>query len=310
MRCPLTSPISHHHHPIPDGDPDGGGEEPPSARAPRVMSSSGIIPRSVSDIFEAARASSASSGVRTTVALSFLQIYNDRIQDLLMPYKQKYTTRDARDVVRTKASLDVREDPDRGTYVPDLTQLKVTSVAGVMSLIRKGNRHRAVRATEMNERSSRSHTILQLTVEQRIPGEGGGGGGGGGSLRRAKLNLVDLAGSERWSSAGDMAGAQITELTSINSSLLALASVVAALSQRTPPGHVRYRDSKLTHLLQDSLGGNCRTAIPPPQGGADITVDQNNLPAYLEAQLRYRLMNRIKAQLLEFLKVRTYEGPI
>ena len=232
------------------------GRQQQQAAASRAGFSSGIIPRAVHEIFAAAKRS-AEDGVRTVVTCSFMQIYNERIQDLLMPYKQRYTTRDPRDMIKTKASLDIREDPDRGTYVQDLTLLKVSSVNAVLSLIRKGNRHRAVRQTEMNERSSRSHTILQLAVEQRVPG----GTDGAGTLRRSKLNLVDLAGSERWNTDSDMQGAQISELTSINTSLLSLASVVAALSKRTPPTHVRYRDSKLTHLLQDSLGGNCRTAI-------------------------------------------------
>jgi kinesin family protein 3/17 len=150
-------------------------------------------------------------------------------------------------------------------YCPDLTSVVVASAAAVMALVRKGNRNRTVRQTEMNEHSSRSHTILQLRVEQRTAGGGGGGADVGaegehGALVTAKLNLVDLAGSERWRDPDAMEGERLSEMTSINTSLSALASVIAALTDKRRT-HVPYRDSKLTHLLADSLGGNCRTTV-------------------------------------------------
>lgn len=122
---------------------------------------------------------------------------------------------------------------------------QVKNAAAVLALIAKGNRNRAVRHTEMNMTSSRSHAILQLVVEQ-WPDEGAAG-----NVIRSKLNFVDLAGSERWNKEVMMGAERISELTAINGSLSALASVVAALTEGRP--HVPYRDSKLTHLLQ--VGG-------------------------------------------------------
>ncbi|MEW5313809.1 MAG: hypothetical protein WDW38_005346 [Sanguina aurantia] len=136
----------------------------------------------------------------------------------------------------------------------------VQHISHVTALVAKGTRHRAVRNTEMNLNSSRSHAILQLVLEQ-WPGGGDAPGGGreAGTVVRSKVNFVDLAGSERWHDGVAMVADRVAEMTAINSSLSALAGVVAALTERSK--FVPYRDSKLTHLLQDSLGGNCRTTI-------------------------------------------------
>jgi hypothetical protein len=133
----------------------------------------------------------------------------------------------------------------------------------------------------MNEHSSRSHSILQLFVEQRSLGDGHGNG----TLIQSKLNLVDLAGSERWGvhhmeqREGNEERERIGEMTYINQSLSTLATVIAALSSKVYRSHIPYRDSKLTHLLQDSLGGNCKVRLlqnSHPQrwvpSGADICV--------------------------------------
>ncbi|GFH16144.1 kinesin motor domain-containing protein [Haematococcus lacustris] len=171
-----------------------------------------------------------------------------------------------------KALLEVREDKNGGTFVPNLLCVKVSSYASVLALLAKGNRNRAVRHTDMNVSSSRSHAILQLVLEQWPAAEGcaGAGSGGGGvmgprppagTLLRSKLNFVDLAGSERWDKGATMGADRVTEMNAINGSLSALAGVVAALTGGVAKRHVPYRDSKLTHLLQDSLGGNCRTTI-------------------------------------------------
>ncbi|KXZ45004.1 hypothetical protein GPECTOR_59g611 [Gonium pectorale] len=205
------------------------------------------------------------------VIVSYMEIYNDRLYDLLQPYKP-FSTRDPADMNQRRAVLEVREDARGATYVPNLLCVKVKSYKSVYQLIAKGNRNRAVRHTEMNQASSRSHAILQLVLEQWPRG------GADGTVIRSKLNFVDLAGSERWSTAAAAAAAmeagggaaaaaaesllgdeRISEMTAINGSLSALGSVVAALTERRP--HVPYRDSKLTHLLQDSLGGNCRTTL-------------------------------------------------
>lgn len=148
------------------------------------------------------------------------QIYNEKIYDLLQPYKNVRGARDPRDVNRRKAGLEIREDATRGTFVMDLTVARVEGTAQVLQLLAKGHRYRSVRQTEMNENSSRSHTVLQLTVVRRFQTADGRG-----NLVVSKLNLVDLAGSERW--AGDVPGVdagpgRLKETTAINTSLSAL----------------------------------------------------------------------------------------
>ena len=146
------------------------------------------------------------------------------------------------DIQKKKELLEVREDAQGNTFVPNLETVKVKNPQSVLQLIEKGNRNRAVRHTEMNINSSRSHAILQISLEQ-WPNNGEGG-----RVIRSKLNFVDLAGSERWNTKLDMQAERISELTAINSSLSALGAVVAALSEGK--SHVPYRSSKLTHLLQ------------------------------------------------------------
>jgi len=146
------------------------------------------------------------------------------------------------DILKKKEILEVREDAKGNTFVPSLESVKVKNPQSVLQLIEKGNRNRAVRHTEMNINSSRSHAILQISLEQ-WPNNGEGG-----KVIKSKLNFVDLAGSERWNTKLDMQAERISELTSINSSLSALGAVVAALSEGK--AHVPYRSSKLTHLLQ------------------------------------------------------------
>jgi kinesin family protein 3/17 len=164
-------------------------------------------------------------------------------------------------------ALEVREDRKRGgMYVHGAKAAKVGGLSGLLGLIRSGNRHRAVRHTDMNQNSSRSHVILQLIIDQRPRSTAAAVAA---SVHhkvpmavRSKLNFVDLAGSERWNKADEAIGLRVSELTAINSSLSALGKVVAALQGRTSAQqHIPYRDCKLTHLLQDSLGGNCRTVL-------------------------------------------------
>eukprot|EP00899_Mesostigma_viride_P019933 jgi/Mesvir1/27941/Mv20154-RA.2 len=180
-----------------------------------------------------------------------MEIYNEGLYDLLQPFKAN-AARDPLDMMQRKATLEIRENADGSVFVPDLTTIRVTSASNVIALVNKGNKYRSVRQTEMNENSSRSHSILQLTIERR--------NASGVGVNRAKLNLVDLAGSERWADGNEMEDARINEMTSINQSLSSLTTVIASLAQKNRT-HIPYRDSKLTHLLQDSLGGNCKTAI-------------------------------------------------
>lgn len=152
-----------------------------------------------------------------------------------------------------------------------LSSFRVGGAQDVLRYINIGATSRRVRATQYNEASSRSHAVMQLMVEAE---SSGGAGSGGGTVtqipvsasgehvtyRQAKLSLVDLAGSEKMNSALNITKAHFNELRSINQSLSALGNVVSALSEKHRT-HVPYRDSKLTRLLQDSLGGNTRTTI-------------------------------------------------
>ncbi|CAM9212099.1 unnamed protein product [Ectocarpus sp. 13 AM-2016] len=149
-------------------------------------------------------------------------------------------------------------------FVNGLSSFRVGGAQDVLRYVNLGAANRRVRATQHNEASSRSHAVMQLTVEVKSGGRGGEEGGGGASdhitYRQAKLSLVDLAGSEKMDSALSISKGHFKELRSINQSLSTLGNVVSALSEKGRT-HVPYRDSKLTRLLQDSLGGNTRTTI-------------------------------------------------
>uniref|UniRef100_A0A4W6BSE9 Kinesin-like protein n=1 Tax=Lates calcarifer TaxID=8187 RepID=A0A4W6BSE9_LATCA len=170
------------------------------------------------------------------VGVSYFEIYMDKIRDLL-------------DV--TKTNLSVHEDKNRVPYVKGCTERFVSSPDEVMDVIDEGKANRHVAVTNMNEHSSRSHSIFLINIkqehvetEQKLCG---------------KLYLVDLAGSEKVSKTG-AAGAVLDEAKNINKSLSALGNVISALAEGTK-SHVPYRDSKMTRILQDSLGGNCRTTM-------------------------------------------------
>lgn len=210
------------------------------------------------------------------VYASYLEIYNERLHDLLEPFRAD-STRFLAERER-KAGLQIRDHPGAGPYVPGLTVARVGNPQGLLSLVRKGNKHREVRHTHMNMHSSRSHAILQLTVERHRVREGQP------EVVRAKLNLVDLAGSERWVD-GQVEDGQVAEMAAINQSLSALASVVAALT--TGAQHVPYRDSKLTHLLADSLGGDCLTTL--------IATLSPALSAFQESLSTLRFADRARA---------------
>ncbi|CAK6952678.1 kinesin heavy chain [Scomber scombrus] len=194
----------------------------------------GIIPRIAEDIFEHIFA--MDENLEFHIKVSYFEIYMDKIRDLL-------------DV--TKTNLSVHEDKHRVPYVKGCTERFVTSPGEVMDVIDEGKANRHVAVTNMNEHSSRSHSIFLLNIkqenvetEQKLSG---------------KLYLVDLAGSEKVSKTG-AEGAVLDEAKNINKSLSALGNVISALAEGTK-SHVPYRDSKMTRILQDSLGGNCRTTM-------------------------------------------------
>ncbi|XP_054470786.1 kinesin heavy chain-like, partial [Anoplopoma fimbria] len=202
-----------------------------SLHDPRLM---GIIPRISRDIFD--HIYSMDENLEFHIKVSYFEIYLDKIRDLL-------------DV--SKTNLAVHEDKNRVPFVKGCTERFVSSPDEVMDVIDEGKANRHVAVTNMNEHSSRSHSIFQINIKQENMET---------ELKLSgKLYLVDLAGSEKVSKTG-AEGAVLDEAKNINKSLSALGNVIAALSEGTKT-HVPYRDSKMTRILQDSLGGNCRTTI-------------------------------------------------
>lgn len=200
----------------------------------------GVIPNAFDHIFT--HISRSQSDRQYLVRASYLEIYREEIRDLLDPNHAQ------------ARALELRENPDSGVYVRDLTSCVCKSVKEIEEVMNVGNQARSVGATDMNEHSSRSHTLFLITVECSQPGPDGRK-----HIRVGRLNLVDLAGSERQAKTG-VRGIRLKEAAKINLSLSALGNVISALADGRS-GHVPYRDSKLTRLLQDSLGGNARTVM-------------------------------------------------
>lgn len=223
----------------------------------------GIIPMICSEMFERIEQIQQDKTTKCTVEVSYLEIYNERVRDLLNP--------------ATKGNLKVREHPSTGPYVEDLAKLVVGGFQEIENLMDEGNKARTVAATNMNETSSRSHAVFTLTVTQKkhdaetkMEAE-----------RVSKISLVDLAGSERATSTG-ATGARLKEGAEINRSLSTLGRVIAALAdlstgaakKKKGGSQVPYRDSILTWLLKDSLGGNSMTAMIAAISPADINYDE------------------------------------
>ncbi|XP_058265367.1 kinesin-like protein KIF3B [Hemibagrus wyckioides] len=210
----------------------------------------GVIPNSFEHIFTHI---SRSQNQQYLVRASYLEIYQEEIRDLL-----------AKDQSRR---LELKERPDTGVYVRDLLSFVTKSVGEIEHVMNVGNQNRSVGATNMNEHSSRSHAIFVITVECSELGPDGEN-----HIRVGKLNLVDLAGSERQTKTGAQ-GERLKEATKINLSLSALGNVISALVDGKST-HIPYRDSKLTRLLQDSLGGNARTVMVANIGPASYNVEE------------------------------------
>ncbi len=195
------------------------------------------------------------------ITVSFLEIYNEEIKDLLNPSSKQ---------------LKIRESKDKGIYVEDLFEVVVKDGAAVLELISQGNAVRRVAATKMNDTSSRSHSVFTIKIEQRTVSELEGGVTKT-QMVKAKLNLVDLAGSERAEKTG-ATGSTLKEGANINMSLMALGNVINALSESGSGGktkkYIPYRDSKLTRLLQESLGGNAATVMIAAISPADYNYDE------------------------------------
>ncbi|KAK5998527.1 Kinesin heavy chain [Cladobotryum mycophilum] len=194
----------------------------------------GVIPRIVEQIF--ASIMSSPSTIEYTVRVSYMEIYMERIRDLLAPQND---------------NLPIHEEKNRGVYVKGLLEIYVSSVQEVYEVMRRGGNSRAVAATNMNQESSRSHSIFVVTITQKNVETG--------SAKSGQLFLVDLAGSEKVGKTG-ASGQTLEEAKKINKSLSALGMVINALTDGKA-SHVPYRDSKLTRILQESLGGNSRTTL-------------------------------------------------
>lgn len=196
--------------------------------------SKGIIPRIVEQIF--ASILTSPGNIEYTVRVSYMEIYMEKIRDLLAPQND---------------NLPVHEEKSRGVYVKGLLEIYVSSVQEVYEVMRRGGAARATAATNMNQESSRSHSIFVLTITQKNVETG--------SAKSGQLFLVDLAGSEKVGKTG-ASGQTLEEAKKINKSLSALGMVINSLTDGKST-HIPYRDSKLTRILQESLGGNSRTTL-------------------------------------------------
>ncbi|XP_034362052.1 kinesin-like protein KIF18B isoform X1 [Arvicanthis niloticus] len=203
------------------------------------------------------------------VLISYLEVYNEQIHDLLEP----------------KGPLTIREDPDKGVVVQGLSFHQPASAEQLLEMLTRGNCSRTQHPTDANATSSRSHAIFQIFVKQqdRVPGLTQ-------ALRVAKMSLIDLAGSERASST-HAKGERLREGANINRSLLALINVLNALADaKGRKSHVPYRDSKLTRLLKDSIGGNCRTVMIAAISPSSLTYeDTYNTLKYADRAKEIRL---------------------
>ncbi|XP_021693305.1 kinesin-like protein KIF17 [Aedes aegypti] len=223
-----------------------------SAADPNNANNIGIIPRSFEHVFEAI---AVASDVRYLVLVSYLEIYNETIRDLLAVNSGG------------SANLAIKEVPGEGVTVQGLSMHTVHGMKECIELLETGAKNRIVGATLMNIESSRSHSIFTISLEQMSTGSEQDA-----VIKRGKLNLVDLAGSERQSKTG-ATGDRLKEATKINLSLSALGNVISALVDGKTK-HVPYRDSKLTRLLQDSLGGNTKTLMIACISPADFNYDE------------------------------------
>ncbi|CAK6974504.1 centromere-associated protein E [Scomber scombrus] len=204
----------------------------------------GVIPLAVDDVFQTIK---NRPNKEFLLRVSYMEIYNETVTDLLVDsWKRK--------------PLEVREAINKNIYVADLTEELVTSPAQALAWILKGEKNRHYGKTKMNQRSSRSHTIFRMILESRERSDPASGENADGAIIVSHLNLVDLAGSERASQTG-AEGARFKEGCNINRSLFTLGQVIKKLTDENQKGFTNYRDSKLTRILQNSLGGNAKTVI-------------------------------------------------
>jgi hypothetical protein len=219
-----------------------------------VPSDPGVIPRLCRDLFAEVQTCAANGTALITVECSYLEIYNENVRDLLSPVNYK------------GAPLKVRQHPSLGVYVEGLTKMSVQSEAEILKLLDDGGKLRAVASTNMNATSSRSHAILTLVVKSKRAD----------CEVQSMLNLVDLAGSERASATG-AEGDTLMEGANINKSLTVLGRCLSGLADASEGGtksHVPFRESQLTWILNESLGGNSKTAMLANISPASINYEE------------------------------------
>ncbi|XP_015436640.1 PREDICTED: kinesin-like protein unc-104 isoform X7 [Dufourea novaeangliae] len=219
----------------------------------------GIIPQICKDLFRKISRNS-NECLKYSVEVSYMEIYCERVRDLLNP--------------KNKGNLRVREHPLLGPYVEDLSKLAVMSFQDIHDLIDEGNKARTVAATNMNETSSRSHAVFTIFFTQQKQDSATGLV----TEKVSKISLVDLAGSERADSTGAK-GTRLKEGANINKSLTTLGKVISALAEiatkkKKKADFIPYRDSVLTWLLRENLGGNSKTAMIAAVSPADINYDE------------------------------------
>ncbi|XP_013009167.1 chromosome-associated kinesin KIF4A [Cavia porcellus] len=211
----------------------------------------GVIPRVIQLLFNEI---DKKSDFEFTLKVSYLEIYNEEILDLLCSSREK------------ASQINIREDPKEGIKIIGLTEKTVFVALDTVSCLEQGNNCRTVASTAMNSQSSRSHAIFTISIEQRKKNDKN-------SSFRSKLHLVDLAGSERQKKT-KAEGDRLKEGININRGLLCLGNVISALGDDKKGGFVPYRDSKLTRLLQDSLGGNSHTLMIACVSPADSNLEE------------------------------------
>ncbi|KRX02216.1 P-loop containing nucleoside triphosphate hydrolase [Pseudocohnilembus persalinus] len=214
----------------------------------------GIVFESVKDLFN--KIKQRENEDIYDVKISYLEIYNEKVHDLLIPLEDQ-------------SPLMIIEDTDRGVYVPDLTEYTIKEAREIFTYIKKGNKNRVMASTGSNQFSSRSHCMLQFNIEKKkkvmdVKNQ----------IETSKLCLIDLAGSER-AAISDNRGLRMQEGANINRSLLALGNCINILSDNQKKGaFVPYRDSKLTRLLKDSLGGNTKSIMLACIAPTYLTIEE------------------------------------
>ncbi|ESP03922.1 hypothetical protein LOTGIDRAFT_110046, partial [Lottia gigantea] len=214
--------------------------------------SPGIMVRALNDLF--LEMDKTSDDMAYKVTMSYLEIYNEMIRDLLSP---------------ASGILDLRENSKGDVTVAGLSEVSARSTDEVMQMLLKGNRERTQEPTAANQASSRSHAVLQVTVKQRNRVKNTMQ-----EVRTGKLFLIDLAGSERAANTHNR-GKRMVEGAHINRSLLALGNCINALSEKNGSRYINYRDSKLTRLLKDALGGNCKTVMIAHISPASLNFEES-----------------------------------